>query len=308
MQQRPGSIQRRQVRNHLFDTDVYKEANIAFFAEPFRDVFAFCVLLLLGSSNKAERMPHHQFAVPYIFFTLMSFASGTTFDETRKGHRQVPPIPQTSTVVDLSHNHITMLPSGVFRGLDQCIELDLAYNLISTIEENAFIGLNNLETLQLAFNRLTLIKASMFRGLSHLQTLLLYNNRISRLEDEAFKELTHLEYLALSGNSLTLGPKSFKGLSKLKRLYLNDNKLKTLNPELFADLPRPLELFISYPNPTAENLWQCNTLCWLKQEEKVGTITWWFHEGVIYKPQCLEGDWDSVECSEISKSSNHIFM
>ena len=50
-------------------------------------------------------------------------------------------IPPETTSVDLSHNRITNLTSGVFRNLSRCTNLELSYNRISHLEFGSFSGL-----------------------------------------------------------------------------------------------------------------------------------------------------------------------
>ncbi len=89
----------------------------------------------------------------------------------------------------------------------------------------------------------------------------------------------------------------FTALNGLKSLWLHDNKLNTLESSVFDGIPRPLQLSLSFPYSVDSFPWKCDTLCWLKEEEMAGNITW------VHRPQCpaypvCAGDqtWDDLLC------------
>ena len=95
----------------------------------------------------------------------------------------------------------------------------------------------------------------------------------------------------------------FSGLESLIELPLSGNHLITLPADAFNHLPRPLKLGLHDPlySRTPDNPLQCDAeLCWLKQEEQQGTITWFFygnHPMSPYKPRCAGGiDWTTWTC------------
>ena len=138
----------------------------------------------------------------------------------------------------LHYNSITVIHTDQFNGLSSCTRLDLPDNDISLIEENALLGLSRLRALNLNHNNITTIGTDKFTGLSSCAYLWLSSNDISEIEDGAFNYRTDLEHM-----------------------YLHCNKLTTLSSELFMNQPHPLDLHLSSPGSTSDNLWDCETLC-----------------------------------------------
>ena len=144
--------------------------------------------------------------------------------------------------------------------MNNCTTLSFYLNQISEIEPGGFNGLSNLEYLEILSNRLEI-----------------QSNNISSIEDNTFLNLNKLEALFLLNNNLkTLSSRVFCGLTSLNALHLELNHLSTLPADVFSHLPRPLTLgLIFHPNDTLYNLLKCDSqLCWLKQEELQGNITW----------------------------------
>ena len=189
---------------------------------------------------------------------------------------------------------------NMFSGISSCEILDLGRNQISEIEPGSFSKMNNLDTLYLNSNSLTTLKAGTFQGLLSARTLILENNTIKLIKEDAFISLKTIEKLDLSRNLLEiLNPVTFCGLDSLRRLSLKRNRLTTLSADVFNHLPRPLSLDLT------GNQLECNaTLCWLKQEELDGTITW--NDDVYnFLPKCAnEENWHTWYCS---KTSNYFF-
>ena len=78
--------------------------------------------------------------------------------------------------LQLAGNDLTVLPVGVFAGLDHLHTLGLTDNRLTTLPSGVFVGLDRLRTLQLAGNDLRMLPAGVFAGLDHLHTLLLDGN------------------------------------------------------------------------------------------------------------------------------------
>ena len=82
----------------------------------------------------------------------------------------------------------------------------------------------------------------------------------------------------------------FYGLVSLIVLQLEGNRLTRLPVDVFKHLPNSFTLGLGNVRrkPQEDNPLQCNEdLCWLKQKERNGTITWYIdilHE--IPKPKC----------------------
>lgn len=238
-----------------------------------------------------------------IWLVLLGLTTGSTFSGHSKGYTDVPSIiPHGSKVVNLYRNQIAHLPSGVFSLLTMCTTLSLSYNQISQIEIGAFIGLINLQTLSLNHNMLTHLQAGMFSSLTQCTALYLYNNQISEIDPDAFTGLLSLQKLHIYNNQLTqLMSGTFDQTQLLEELYLYGNQMKTLNSSLFIDVVRPFKLQLSFSTRDVDNIWECQTLCWLRLEETGQTIS------QPYAPKCTEGVWTQVSCPEQGKTCSHLF-
>ena len=187
--------------------------------------------------------------------------------------------------------------------------MDLRYNNISLIEQGAFDGLQTLDTLWLSNNSLDSLTTGMFQHLKNLDKLYLTGNRIARIEENSFTGLGRLTILDLSDNLLSsLEVGSLLGLLSLKELHIDGNRFKTLDAEAFQSLQRPLTVAASKPLNigSKENVFNCNYLiCWLKTEERGGSIVWYRFAGNVYNPRCsTEKNWNlfNWDCSGTSKA------
>ena len=101
--------------------------------------------------------------------------------------------------------------------------------------------------------------------------------------------LSELKRLYLHYNDIaTLKPGDLDHLPKLKRLLLHRNPLITLthtifNPSVYPETdghPPRIEMGLG--------LMKCNSsLCWLKQGEQTGWITWYEYQDITYHPDCV---------------------
>ena len=100
----------------------------------------------------------------------------------------------------------------------------------------------------------------------------------------------------MENNQLSqLSPRLFSKIFLLKELYLFGNQLSTISSDLFTDVSRPLLLLLSKTKYGLDNVWDCDTLCWLEEEENAGNVT--FTQGPIsYKPKCSSGRWNQLSC------------
>ena len=163
--------------------------------------------------------------------------------------------------LDLSHNAISDLGSGVFSRLKKLTTLNLNYNHITelgpnslsdivplkglhlmgnnlkALDENSFPGLPNLEHVDLRENGITTIGEKSFHECRKLEIVDLYNNAITTIEPYAFKDAENLQTIHLQHNQLrVLDNRTFLGISAtggLKSLYLDWNPLQLIPPRLF---------------------------------------------------------------------------
>ena len=174
----------------------------------------------------------------------------------------------------------------MFIGLDSLQELTLSSNQIASIEARSFNGLSNLETLWLDSNNLAELRYDMFLRLDKLRRIALNMNNISSVNGGVFTGLLNLKILDLDDNSIAeLRSDSFRGIDTLTQIWLFNNKLSTFESSVFTGLPRPLQLTLGR-NPDL----QCDTrLCWLKEGEKEGWITWISFQNRPLEPECSDG-------------------
>ena len=213
------------------------------------------------------------------------------------------------TELDLEDNHLTEIKSWAWAGLDALVYLNLNKNYIEIIELNALVSLTKLEQLYLGDNALTQLRTDMWQGLVSLKKLELHRNDLTSLSSSIFHQLENLEHLRLCDNKITtIGPGAFYNLPQLTALQLQKNNLTTFKKDIFKAtqtnrvvLPDQLVLQLN-DNP----LWCDQELCWLKDGEKEGWLTWWIENAIIYKPDCAndqENDWDmfNLNCSNAGK-------
>ena len=251
------------------------------------------------------------------------------------GLTQIPDdIPMDARRVFLRLNNITRVPANAFSELAQCFFLQLDENPISEVQPGAFKGLTGLKLLGLNHVLIERLYVNMFSDLVHCTSLSMHSNQISEVEPGTFNGLINVENLFLNNNKLTalmagifqglmaveyitlyenmitfIEDNTFAGLKRLERISLNGNNLATLPENVFSHLPRPLELGLHdhVYRQTPDNPLQCDAaLCWLKQGELQGTITWFYHDphpDSPRKPECADGiDWDNWTCSATGKT------
>ena len=135
------------------------------------------------------------------------------------------------TYLDLKHNHLVNLPSGI-GNLKEITYLSLNNNELISLPEN--IGnLIKLPALDLSFNQLSSLPDS-FGNLQSLLTLDLYYNLLKNLPKN-FGNLQNLSSLNLSINKLSILPDSFVHLYNLTNLNLSINQMESI-PENIGNL------------------------------------------------------------------------
>ncbi len=150
----------------------------------------------------------------------------------------------------------------------------MVYNPITHLPYGVFSHLNWCTELDLYQNKIATIDVGAFSGLRALQKLNLFSNQISMIEDGAFDRLLSLKYL-----------------------YLEHNNLTTLNSGALKFVRRPLALALGDPHSDTDRPWTCDSLCWLKKEEKAGSISWMESIGRKKWPECSSGtSWSNKAC------------
>ena len=137
---------------------------------------------------------------------------------------------------NISSCKVTTLSVTVFEKLRNLRILDLSHNLIRTIPSGLFIGMQKLEKLSLSYNsEILTIETEAFKGLDSVRYLNLESLQVDVLAKAAFAFLD-LDILDLSGNVIsTIDNNAFETL-RTKRLYFNGTTIHNFGSDLFKGL------------------------------------------------------------------------
>ncbi len=199
--------------------------------------------------------------------------------------------PRADYLEDIKHyqrycKDLTNIPSDI---PGNAVEVRILGNPITRIREYDLGLLFHLKLLDLALNEISHIEIGALRGLTALEQLNLFENRLTELMPGVFADLPSLWRLDVDANSIhTVHPSALalSGLPALRQLTLHDNAIVTLPWNVFSENNyssirnwSKLELILS------ENPMVCNcSLCWAKQAEEDGWLTWW--DGEKHAPEC----------------------
>ena len=148
--------------------------------------------------------------------------SSTTWISSGMDLSEVPDnIPSNTTILDLTHNNITVLKADSFSNLTDLRELRLSHNNIRDVQNGSFNGLGNLEILSLSSNCLTQLKPETFSGLTSLRRLLLDDNLLSSIDPTLFEGLRRPLEISVEGNPLRCNAE----LHQLQH-EINDKRIK----------------------------------------------------------------------------------
>ena len=196
--------------------------------------------------------------------------------------------------LDLARNLFTTIPSEILSGLDMLDSLQLHTGQIMSVEKGAFDGLKLLRQLRLDTNEISDIEPGTFSSPNRLIELQLYQNRLSKIKTGTFAGLSFLQILYLSLNQIdVIENGAFDTLFSIKVIQLDNNRLTNLSPDLFINMPRPLSLTLQTYGPADSNGFLCRAMCWLKHEQRDGTVLW--PSGG--DPRCIDvASWTSLPC------------
>ena len=110
-------------------------------------------------------------------------------------------IPEDSDIVNLSRNHIEVVPCNLAWPLS-VIDIDLSRNKITRLESCAFQQFTLLEALNLSHNILEFINPNLFDNLTNLNSLDVSHNRLKIIDQWFLKETNNLMRLNLGHNPL----------------------------------------------------------------------------------------------------------
>ena len=146
-------------------------------------------------------------------------------------------------VLSLHNNQITVLPQGIFAGLNRLQRLALNHNQITVLPQRIFNELIQLRELDLSNNQITFYCRVYFDALIQLRKLDLSNNQITVLLQGIFDGLNQLQNLYLHYNQITVLPQRiFDGLNQVQRLVLHNNQITVLPQGIFDQLVQLREL------------------------------------------------------------------
>ncbi|XP_064606231.1 toll-like receptor 4 [Liolophura sinensis] len=174
-------------------------------------------------------------------------AESSIADCSNQRRRDVPlHLPANITLLNMSRNILSVLPTEAFRRYPNLTILDLSKNVISEIAGGSFLGLSHLKLLDLARNRLNFNNCSRlccnspFAHLSGLSTLNVSVNLYHLLPsslDECMRGLNHLEYLSITFTSEGRFGPGFRNMTSLKILDLSlSYKLTFVKNDFFRNL------------------------------------------------------------------------
>uniref|UniRef100_A0A8C5GBC2 LRRCT domain-containing protein n=1 Tax=Gouania willdenowi TaxID=441366 RepID=A0A8C5GBC2_GOUWI len=183
-------------------------------------------------------------------------------DCTERGLKKIPPgIPGETTNLTLTINHIPLLNSSSFQGLENLVEIDMRVK----IEEKTFTKLENLQALYLDGNQLESIPKGLPENLillslevNHIfqifewsarQAVWLYlkNNKLNSFIWKNLSYLHSLLVLDLSGNSLTTVPPMLSDCTtSLKKLIVHKNQIVKLTSDFLKNAFNLKYLDLSY--------------------------------------------------------------
>lgn len=139
--------------------------------------------------------------------------------------------------LDLSYNHLLVIPGKTFFYQKKLQELHLNHNKMGSISNQTFLGLNTLTSLNLRENFFIELGANVFSAMPKLEELNLGKNRIATIDPNAFRGLDNLRVLYLNDNTLTSVPSdAFTTLTSLAELYLGINSFTTIENGAFEKL------------------------------------------------------------------------
>ncbi|BFZ05616.1 hypothetical protein BsWGS_08655 [Bradybaena similaris] len=144
-------------------------------------------------------------------------------------------IPQSSLVIDLSHNLLTELRYCNWAATQR---LYVKHNKLTNINSQAFYNMNGLEELDLSHNKLTSLHEDLLQYLINLRHLNLSHNWLDKIDwFVLFRSLELVVTLDIGYNNIThLGESFFLPLPKVETVSIRNNRLQTVIPETFKEV------------------------------------------------------------------------
>lgn len=139
-------------------------------------------------------------------------------------------------VLDLSSNHLNILPTGVFTYLRSLRSLTLSNNTITDLSTNVLRGLSSLRVLRLDWNSIPIEQINdLFSDVSQLDELYLNHCNLSSVSKLALDQIPQLRQLGIGGNGLRMVPtKELQAVPQLTVLDLSNNAIQEVNACAFC--------------------------------------------------------------------------
>ncbi len=182
--------------------------------------------------------------------------------------------------ISLSKNKLHQLKANIWQSIATLNVLNLDHNNISVLRSGVFSTLGgrsiNLNHLGLGQNSISVIESGTWSGLTQLSVLCFSGNKLKELPPSIFSGLASLLHLNLDNNLITtVNYKAFTGVPLLSAVQFGCNQLDTFISE-------SLEYRNSLYNETkVKILFSCNPLkcgpdiCWMKESDSgwISTLT-----------------------------------
>ncbi|PSN34546.1 hypothetical protein C0J52_24355 [Blattella germanica] len=139
--------------------------------------------------------------------------------------------------INLSCNHLQILPQRIFWKLKHLKELNLSRNHLASLYQGTFNNSNRLNVIDLGYNKLQSIEPTLFSSTTSLKIIMLQGNLLELLNITVFRGLKSLGTLDISGNQIAnLQDYLFSDLKKLMNLQVDTNNLTVLSSAVFRKL------------------------------------------------------------------------
>ncbi|XP_040569853.1 uncharacterized protein [Lepeophtheirus salmonis] len=151
------------------------------------------------------------------------------------------------TKINISHNLIPFLGSGLFKNCENMTFLDLSHNQIVHIAEDAFNENTYATEFLLQYNKLTSMSGVPLTYQKGLKVLNVSHNEIVDIPKNTFPKLYEVFRLDFSHNNISIIGKSvFSTLLSLRHIDLSHNSLTKLDSGMLGKVPTLLDIDLSY--------------------------------------------------------------